>query len=170
MNYEDLYKEAAGLLSGKIAAEFARGARLIETLDDAVYAHVGGHFRHNLDFANSLLRGMPEGVIDYGSRERDPRTETNRQYAIERIIFLIKRLADLPAGVMPREVSVVSEISHGAIYRSSAAREMEFLYSHTVHHHALVAERLSGLGIVVSKDFGVSSSTLEFWAGAKLAA
>lgn len=167
MNYENLYKAARGRLIGKIAEEFVRAARLIEALDDQSYRAVGGHFRHNIDFANSLLNGMLDGVIDYNCRERDPRIETDRQYAIERIIFLIRQLAEVL--VTECELLVASEIEPGVRHQSSVGREMEFLHSHTVHHHALVAQKLAGAGVTTAAEFGVAPSTLKFWASRKAA-
>lgn len=167
MNYENLYEPAKDLLVRKTAAEFARGARLIEALDDHIYKTVGGHFRHNLDFANSFLTGLTGGVIDYNLRERDPRIEADRRYAIERTIFLICRLAEVVG--TEDGLLVASEIAPGTCHRSTAARELEFLHSHTVHHHALIAEKLSNTGVRVTGDFGVAPSTLEFWASRKAA-
>lgn len=167
MDYENLLGAARGALTGKTAAEFVRAARLIEALADQTYRAVGGHFRHNLDFANSFLNGLAGSVIDYNRRERDPRIETDRKYAIERTIFLIRRLAEVV--VTDAEILVASEIEPGARHRSSVARELEFLHSHTVHHHALVAEKLSHAGVKIPTEFGVAPSTLEFWARRKAA-
>ena len=61
-----------------------------------------------------------------------------------------------------------SEIDTGLWIESSAMRELEFLHSHTVHHHALVAEKLNSFGIKVATDFGVAPATLKFRAEQKL--
>ena len=44
---------------------------------------------------------------------------------------------------------------------SSVRRELQFLLSHTVHHHALVKELLRARGRAIGADFGVAPSTLE---------
>jgi uncharacterized damage-inducible protein DinB len=46
--------------------------------------------------------------------------------------------------------------------RSTVARELQFLLSHTVHHYALVAIRLRLAGREPAAGFGVSPSTLRF--------
>jgi hypothetical protein len=161
VNYETLYENSTVSLAAKTSAEFARAARLIATLNDRIYAKVGGHFRHNLDFANSFLNGLAGGMIDYHRRERDPRVESDRRYAIERVLLLTRRLRNL--SVTETELFVSSEIEPGVRHRSSVARELEFLHSHTVHHHALIAEKLRSAGVKLSADFGVAPSTLEFW-------
>ena len=48
-----------------------------------------------------------------------------------------------------------------------ATRELEFAISHTIHHHALIKERLRHLGIEFDEKFGVAPSTLEYRKGLK---
>jgi hypothetical protein len=66
--------------------------------------------------------------------------------------------------MLSRPVSVRSEIDDEVWHSSSVMREFEFVHSHTVHHHALVAEKLKAFGLEVSDGFGVAPSTLKFWA------
>lgn len=154
----------------KLMDELIRAVDLIEKIDDAVYVRtangtgsVGGHFRHDLDFVLGLLNGISEGKIDYEKRERDPRTESDRQYASERYIALVRRLVGILPDELCREVLVRSEIDDTAWHRSSVSREMEFVLSHTVHHHALIAEKLKFFGVSVPTNFGVAPSTLKYW-------
>ena len=44
---------------------------------------------------------------------------------------------------------------------STLGRELEFAVSHTIHHYALVRERLRGVDF--DPRFGVAPSTLEYW-------
>jgi hypothetical protein len=161
-------------LLDKLAAELERGSRLIASVDDAAYrwtseitGSVGAHFRHNLDAANRFLEGIGSRRIDYGNRERDARIESDRSYAIERYSDAVRRILSLPAGVIFASVSVRSEVDASAWLPSSVGREVEYVHSHTVHHHALIAEKLSAAGIKLDKDFGVAPSTLEYWAAKK---
>ncbi|MEO7658592.1 MAG: hypothetical protein ABIV48_03165, partial [Pyrinomonadaceae bacterium] len=101
--------------------------------------------------------------IDYSTRQREIRIEQDRQFAIERLGYLIARFEALPSSQLDKPVYVRSEINESVWYASSSGRELEFLYSHTVHHHAMVAEKLKALDIDPPSDFGVSSSTLKFW-------
>lgn len=166
--------ESLNKLRDKTAEEFVRAIRLIEKLDDDVYTKtttfagsIGAHFRHNFDFANIFLSGLENGKIDYSNRERDERIEQNRSYAIERIEAIIRQLKDLSPDVLETNVAVSSEIDETLCHLSSVSRELEFLHSHTVHHHALVVEKLKVLGIEVSPDFGVAPSTLKYWSESK---
>lgn len=153
-----------------LVRELACAAKMIENLDDFTFTSarngasgISAHFRHNLDFVNGFLNGIEAGKIDYNRRERDTRVEQNRQYAAKSFRFAIRRLQNLPPEITEKKVSVRSEIEENLWHESSASRELEFLHSHTVHHHALVAERLESFGINVSADFGVAPSTLKFW-------
>lgn len=157
-------------LVGMITAEFERSARLIKSLDDEKYTRtengtgsVGGHVRHNLDFINSFLNGVAERRVDYDRRERDLRIETDRNFAIAKIDFTISRLNSPDSEMIEQRVVVRSEINGELWHSSSVSRELEFVHSHTVHHHALIAEKLRGMGVKIAPDFGVAPSTLKFW-------
>jgi len=171
MELTEKKKSAAPIfLIRAITEEFARGARLIERLEDDIYRRkangtgsIGGHFRHNLDFVKSLLSGVETGKIDYGNRERDLLIEENRFYAIERFAHAIDFLCELSTDCVRRKILVRSELDPEVWHESGVARELEFLHSHTVHHHALIAEKLAFFGVESPDDFGVAPSTLKFW-------
>jgi hypothetical protein len=145
-----------------------RAVETIESVDDLTYRRsangtgsVGEQFRHNLDFLNTFLKGIAIGKIDYTDRERDQRVERGRRYAAERFELAICRLSSLNVRELAGIVSVRSELDRSSWLVSSVLREMEFVFSHTIHHHALIAEKLSGFGIFVGKDLGVAPSTSE---------
>jgi hypothetical protein len=157
-------------LAERLADELSRGARLIERLGDDIYCRqannsgsVSGHIRHNLDFAESILKGLKTGWIDYGDRERDAAVEENRDYAVCRYDFAIKRLRRLSAETQQSPILVRSESDPAFWHESTVGREIEFVCSHTIHHHALIAEKLAGFGVETERDFGVAPSTLEYW-------
>lgn len=124
---------------------------------------IGGQFRHNLDFVNSLLNGNDDGCIDYNKRERDIRVEENREFAVLRFREAIDRLSGVSQRQFSKSVLVRSELDPAMWLPSSFAREAEFVHSHTVHHHALIREKLAGYGIATTETFGVAQSTLEYW-------
>ncbi|HKX84580.1 MAG TPA: DinB family protein [Pyrinomonadaceae bacterium] len=131
--------------------------------DEELAASIGGHFRHILDFVGTFLNGIAERRIDYTERERDVRVERDSRYAIERFEFAARRLRSITDEVSESMLLVRSEIDAGRWYASSVAREVEFVLSHTIHHHALIAEKLKCLGLSTPEGFGVSSSTLRYW-------
>lgn len=169
MNCENFEIYSAHLLLKNFTVELSRGAKIIGLVSDSIYRQaangtgsIGGHFRHNLDFADSFLKGISRGEINYNLRERDERIENDRLYAIKRFALTICKIRNLPAETLRREIQIRSEIDESVCHRSSVARELEFLHSHTVHHHALIAEKLNNFGIKISNDFGFAPSTLRF--------
>lgn len=153
----------------KLLEEIERGVEIIRRLDDAGYARsadgsasIGAHIRHNLDFISALLNGVAGRRIDYNARSRNPRVETDREYAAEQLEFASRRLETLDGDRLERRVMVRSEIDEDVWHTSSLSRELEFLHSHTVHHYALIARLIGAIGHEVAVEFGVAPSTLRF--------
>lgn len=144
-----------------------QGVDLLAKLDDALFrTAVGPQLRHCLDFYGSFLRGLAERRVDYDARERDPLVESSRRIARCRYEEVIAALEAIPAEASGAALAVRSEADtlpagEDAWCPSSVRRELQFLLSHTVHHHALVKEMLASRGRAVDRAFGVAPSTLE---------
>ena len=126
---------------------------------------VGAHFRHILDHYHCFFVGLEQGRLDYDERERDPRLERERNFAIETIEGTLRQLAGFTAeeGELTLLVNVNSGGPDGETpdwSTSSAKRELQFLVSHTVHHFALIKEVLRRSGFDAGAEFGVAPSTL----------
>jgi hypothetical protein len=144
-----------------------QGAELLSRVDDATFrSSIGPQLRHCLDFYGSFLRGVGARRVDYDTRERDPLVESSRRIARQRYGQMIAALAEITPELCSAPLLVRSEADtmppgeHEWV-ASSVRRELQFLLSHTVHHHALVKELLRGRGRPVDHDFGVAPSTLE---------
>ena len=149
---------------------------LLRSLSDELYVKavpqafntgVGQHLRHCLDHYERFLAGLQSGKIDYDARDRDPRVETDRQYAlsrIETIVAALRRIAaeDGDRAVQVKQASSASQEAASTWSASSVPRELQFLVSHTVHHYALIAMILRLLGLEPHSDFGVAPSTLKY--------
>lgn len=153
---------------------------LLSRLDEGAYAAapgageaarsgVGAHLRHCLDFYLCFLRDLEAGRIDYDRRARDRGLERDPRAARAAIDEIRGRLgwigpAQLEAELMVRTDVAPLERPEAAWSRSSVARELRFLASHTVHHFALIAPLLCRQGIEPGPEFGVAPSTLAEWA------
>jgi hypothetical protein len=146
-----------------------QGAALIARLGSAYSSSaspvldsgVGGHFRHCIDFYNCFLSALSEGLIDYDKRSREEKLESNALLASESIERVVENLQRLTFQDGASELSVFLE---GRVpSRSSVARELQSLLSHTVHHYALIAIALKLQGFSIPADFGVAPSTLKHW-------
>lgn len=162
-------------LGQKNAASLQQALDLLETLDDATYTRrvpecfdgwIGAHVRHLHDFYSLLLSGAPEGQVDYDSRERDPRLESERQYAMDKLKGLIKRLAELRPDAADRPLQArmdcPGDAPEGGWHQSTLGRELALLAFHDVHHYALIAFMLHRMDIQPPPGFGVAPSTLAY--------
>lgn len=147
-----------------------QGRALIADLNARDYRAVGAHFRHVLDYYGCLLAGMAARRIDYDRRARDFELERSRERAlarIDRIISELDGLADWREVVelqVRQETPSRSGASHG-FAPSSLLRELQVLFSHTVHHYAMISTRLRERGVSLHDDMGVAPSTIAARAG-----
>ncbi len=158
----------------KNGASLQQALDLLETLDDATYTRrvpecfdgwIGAHIRHLHDFYSLLLRGAPEGQVDYDARERDPRLETERQYAMNKLRGLIKALGELRQDAdqpLQARMDCPDDGRDAGWHDSTLGRELAILAFHDVHHYALIAFMLRGMDIEPPPGFGVAPSTLAY--------
>lgn len=153
----------------------AQAETLLELISDRLYADppqialspVGAHLRHCLDLYSSFLAGLSVGRIDYDQRARDPRLETDREYALGILRNLIEQLGQCTGEQRDSPLRVAmdrgaAEQGEDAFTVSSVRRELQFLRSHTVHHYALIAAVLRLHGYEPPADFGVAPATLSY--------
>jgi uncharacterized damage-inducible protein DinB len=151
-----------------------QGAELAGRLELEAFAHVsplapggsvGAHLRHVGDFVRAFLRDLGEGRIDYDRRERDERLERDALRARAELLRLAQALEALAGLSSERGLEVRSEacVCGPEWQRSTVARELGTLLSHTVHHYALIAVLLRSRGLEPAPGFGVAPSTLAHW-------
>lgn len=155
-----------------------QGVDLIRRLDTETFAGppedrsgVGSQFRHCVDFYDCFLRGISAGRVDYNRRDRDRRVATDPAFAVERIEQIIDALTRLDPAALDATLEVRLDraapmTDEREWCRSSVLRELQFLFSHTIHHYALIANLLAGQGVELGRElagFGVAPSTLDYW-------
>ncbi|MEM7612103.1 MAG: DinB family protein [Pseudomonadota bacterium] len=121
---------------------------------------IGCHVRHVLDHYDVFFDGLRSGTIDYDGRCRDRGTETQRETATRRLARVASRFDALADSPLPAEIGVIMDCGSRSVARSSVARELQFLVSHTVHHDALIGAAASHMGIALDPGYGVAPSTL----------
>jgi len=152
-----------------LTAVLQQGIDLAEELDvqvfsapaDAAHGSVGAHLRHAAEFVQAFVAGLDTGLVDYDGRARAADVERDPRRAVELLRRLgqeLRRLERTP-GDRPLCVRLEASVVPGD-QRSSVARELSFLVSHTIHHYALVAVQLRARGIEPGPGFGVAPSTL----------
>ena len=146
---------------------------LIDELDNEQFARplsllsgntIGKHIRHIIELYDQLLIGYDSGIINYDDRKRDLRTETETNYAIDKlecIIFTCENKSDKPVQLM-LDYSIDNVVNDTV--NSSYKRELAYNIEHAIHHMAIIkmAVENSFSGIILDKTFGIAPSTIRF--------
>ncbi|MDQ3269589.1 MAG: DinB family protein [Pseudomonadota bacterium] len=129
---------------------------------------IGKHVRHIVNHYESFLSGITGDAggtrVDYEHRLRDPVIESDPAAACLRLAGLSAALERLS----PRFAREALQLNHPTASKaiaihSSAGRELVFLFSHTIHHMAIIGLLAEQLGVVAGSEFGVHPSTLLHW-------
>lgn len=144
---------------------------MLNTIDDSAYRaathasfdfSLGSHLRHLYDHYQLLLDRYGSGRVDYDDRARDPRMETDRIYALDKINELIHRLENLEDRDMDLFIKMDCKSACADPWTpSTLKRELMYLAIHDVHHFALIAFILKFEGIETAPGFGIAPSTLK---------
>jgi uncharacterized damage-inducible protein DinB len=172
--------EDARRIVAAAVAILEQGEDLLESVSPEEFARrnpqmfngsIGGHYRHCLDHFSSWLRGLDAGEVNYDHRERDPRIETEPEFALRATREMREALERVQAGDLGRPVIACCEVSyeHGDSPRtaSSYSREMVYVVAHAIHHYALISVMARLMGITLPARFGVAPSTVAHHAGLK---
>ncbi|GAB3655217.1 hypothetical protein GCM10028791_26350 [Echinicola sediminis] len=142
---------------------------LIEQLSDDEYKtrlaildenSIGEHVRHVIESFELLLKSYPSGRLNYEAKERNLKTQTEREFAVS-LLKSIKSNTQLPD--KPLELKSAAELSSQPL-TSSFYRELEYNFDHSIHHQALIKIGLKELdkSHLVDKSFGLSPSTIKY--------
>jgi hypothetical protein len=132
-----------------------------------VKASVGGHVRHALDHLDSALTFGDFDDLNYDHRCRGTAVETDRDAAlakIDELLSLIEERGDAtsPDGRPLTLSAMVSAEGEPVAVRSTIDRELLFVFSHTLHHNALIRVMVELLGGRVPERFGYAPATLAY--------
>ena len=164
-------------LQDAIAEVLHQGESLLNSLSDGEYtcklqtvfgSTVGGHYRHCLDHFQSLLQGLDANEINYDDRERNPRIENDRAFALTETRRILRGLASISTPFLDCPINVRSKVNYeldaASSIGSTFGRELMYAVAHTIHHYALIAVMCSVLEVPVPAGFGIAPSTLKYHA------
>ncbi len=126
---------------------------------------IGGHVRHCLDHVEAVISGADAGAIDYDHRERGTEVETDPVAAIVEIDRLDSLLGIMPDDASGRTVVVKIMLrGDGSVKEmsSTVGRELAFVFSHTIHHGAMIGGMVRALGGDAPEGFGLAPSTIAY--------
>jgi hypothetical protein len=160
-----------------IAEVLRQGESLLNSLSDEDYTRklavvfgsaIGGHYRHCLDHFQSLLLGLDAYEINYDHRERNPRIENDRAFALVETHRILRAFGSIPTPFLKCPINVRSKINYGVdaapLIGSTVGRELMYAVAHTIHHYALISVMCGILDMPVPAGFGVAPSTLQYHA------
>ena len=145
--------------------------RLVMTLPAEVYSSrtartsgaIGAHVRHVLDHLSALLTVKPAGVLSYDHRTRGTAVETMPSAAVREMMRLDAALERWSERRLDEPVAVECLLTHDGESETSwstLGRELAFVLGHTIHHQAMIALLLEGIGHdVPDARFGYAPST-----------
>ena len=123
---------------------------------------IGAHLRHALDHLICFLRGLPEGVVDYDSRDREASLERDPalfREALEESKNALRALSKERLGDSVRIRQSASLGSEPVTVSSTVERELLFLSSHTIHHLAMLVFFCREEGIELPEETSLAFST-----------
>lgn len=132
--------------------------------DLAFSQHSGPHLRHVIEHYEAFVNQLAERSVDYDSRARDRRVESDPEHARQRLHALQARLLGLEESSHEAPLAIHLRGGLGGeenfVSFSTLDRELLFLASHAVHHYAIVQLHCREVGIDLGPRFGKAPSTL----------
>lgn len=127
---------------------------------------IGGHVRHTLDHIASLLAARGSHQLNYDARERGTDVELNRASALQAAERLADRCCSSEGQVEADEPMTLLALTcadqPAVAVQTTFAREIVFVVSHTVHHHAMIAAIVREMGKAVPARFGYAPATIAY--------
>jgi len=161
-------------LQDAVAEVLRQGELLLNALGNEEYTRklssvfesaVGEHYRHCLDHFQSLLQGLDADEINYDHRERNPRIENDRKFALSETHRILRAFGSVPKQFLDCSINVRSKVNYeldaAPLIGSTVARELMYAVAHAIHHYALIAVMCGMLEAPVPAGFGVAPSTLK---------
>lgn len=147
-------------------------AALAAKADDAAYGSglaygfhspLGAHFRHCIDHVDALLNGIASGEICYDRRERGTAIEKDRATGLAAAAERAALVQAIGDAMLDSSITVVAMVAPDAPevrLDSTVAREVLYVFHHTVHHTALMSAQATNMGIQPDPRMGRAPSTL----------
>lgn len=133
----------------------------------AVRGSVGPHVRHILDHVRVWLGAYASGALDYDVRERGTPVEydlSTARGAIRDQLACLLALGspEVSCASTPGRWTLTAQVTENGprlTFGTTAARELAFVLSHTIHHHAILGIMARELGVTAPAKFGYAPAT-----------
>jgi len=155
-----------------LAASLEALATLAAKADQAQYAQglavgfhspLGAHFRHSIDHVDALLNGIANGEVCYDRRERGTVIEHDRAAGLAAAAdraALVRAISDTALSSPITVFAMTAPQSPEVRFTSTVAREVLYVFHHTVHHTALMSAQATNMGVQPDPKAGRAPATL----------
>lgn len=134
-----------------------------EGLAYGFHSPLGAHVRHCIDHVDALLNGIASGEIHYDRRERGTAIEHDRTAglaaAADRAV-LVRAIGDAVLDSSIAVHAMVAPTAPEVVFDSTVAREVLYVFHHTVHHTALMSAQATNMGIQPDPRAGRAPATI----------
>jgi uncharacterized damage-inducible protein DinB len=141
-------------------------SKTFSTISDVAFkASIGGHYRHCLDHFTAFLRALDSNFLDYDQRDRDPRIETDSQFALEETRRIRKQFDRLAESALQTQIVCRCQVHYdlpSPECDSTLGRELVYVVAHAIHHYALISVLARLSDIELPAHFGVAPSTVAY--------
>jgi uncharacterized damage-inducible protein DinB len=127
------------------------------------HSPLGAHFRHAIDHVDALLHGIASGEISYDRRERGTAIERDREAGLAAAADRARQVRAIPDESVSRAVAVHALVAPDAPevrFPSTVARELLYVFHHTVHHTALMSAQATNMGLQPDPKAGRAPATI----------
>ena len=127
------------------------------------HSPLGAHLRHCLDHVDALLAGIASGEICYDRRERGTVIETDRGVGLEAAAERARLVVEISDAMLDSSIEVRAVVLAGAgelRFDSTVAREVLYVFHHTIHHTALMSAQATNMGIQPDPLAGRAPATI----------
>lgn len=122
---------------------------------------IGQHVRHIIELFQCLENGYAAGAVNYESRKRDVRIESDKTIALQ-LLQEIQGGLKKPDKEMVLQASYDENESAPISISTNYYREIAYNLEHTIHHMALIRVGIREVSdIILPENFGVASSTIK---------
>lgn len=122
-------------------------------------ATIGQHTRHIIELFQCLINNYETGTVNYDSRLRNRKIETDIKYAVACIESIMQSINKVDIEML-LEQNLEGQTKQ---IKTSYLRELFYNLEHCIHHQALIKVALfDNSKILVSENFGVAPSTIQY--------
>lgn len=122
---------------------------------------IGKHVRHILDLFDCVIDSSETGFLNYDQRKRCPHTETDKEFALQRIESVREKI-----NVLDLEKEALLQQNFGELKietPTTVKRELLYNIEHCIHHLAIIRIGIENnfKNVEIPENFGVAYSTVQ---------